>query len=148
MAKLKLVEPERPGSPVQSDRSYLPVRNPAAGPSRPTIRAVKRQLVKLIAGKSLEIASEPPMHAAADETVLVNIGAHSGAIHHGTTCIRRDAAVAGVSDVRKPAPDSSQLAGQIQPCDVALRPCKKPRSAGKEVFVGGIQAYLRKLVAQ
>src|ERR1700722_1568943 len=126
---VKSVNPDRTGCPIQSYRSGMPLRDPAAGGARNANRIVKTQFIELVAGKRVKITPQHAMHSQARETVSVGIRVDCA---EGD---RLDAAVPGVAKVRKPAPLACQRTVYLQARDVAFRSRKKTASRGRHAHV-------------
>src|SRR5580698_3631879 len=126
---VKSVNPDRPGCPIQSYRSGMPLRDPAAGSACHANRIVKTQLIELVAGKRVKITSQHAMHAHARKTIVVGIRVNRA---KGD---RLDPAVSGVAKVRKPAPLARQRTVYLQTRNVAFRSRKKPASRRRHADV-------------
>ena len=96
----------------------------------------KLQFIELIAGKRVKIASQHPMHSHARETVGVSVrvvgrtsvlgGLGAAAYSQLRQRRRLDAAVARISDIRKPTPHPRERTVHGQAAMSLSAPAKKP----------------------
>ena len=122
----------------------MPVRNPVAGTKSTAVGVIKRQLVKLVTEKSMEIVTELAMQSPSHKAILVMIRIGSWTarqpgqvdltrVHTGDKLLRRQllqARVAGISDIGKSRPDARNLMAYGQVGDVALRSRKETGATG------------------
>src|SRR5271170_1242720 len=126
---VKSVNPDRPGNPIQPNRSNAPLRDPVACHTGRANRIIKTQFIELVAGKRVKIASQHAMHAHACKTVGVGIRVDRSKRY------RLDAAVAGIAQVRKPAPLPRDRTVYLKTRNIALRPRKKTASRRSHAHV-------------
>src|SRR5258708_2689114 len=77
LAAWKSVDATRTRPPVQSNPCHMAVRNPATRGIQTTNSSVEGNFVELVAGKTMEVAAECPVHPYADKPITVCIRLHS-----------------------------------------------------------------------
>src|ERR1700745_2202843 len=72
-AAVKSIQPDRPGSPIQTKSNAVLIRNSVAGRTGRTVRLAEGQLVELVRHKCVEVTSKTPSYPASGESIVVRV---------------------------------------------------------------------------
>src|SRR5689334_25111924 len=100
------------GMPIQSHGGDVPSGSPVARSGCDAKRAVKRQVVELVADEGAEVRSDLAVQAAAHVSVIVRTGLHP-------EDAGLDLRIVGVADVEDAVPDAPDGAGDGKADDIA-----------------------------